>query len=163
MAVVTDIEGTALTSVANPCGYFKAIESQPGAVDQCIEGWRRLGSEPDLEPRFIPAHLGFLCARTFIRVGNELAGMVIVGGVTHPSGPLDRDSLETIATESGIPLDLLAEHADETYDLGPAQQEWVLKMLPRISDMISRLASARSQLLRKLDAVADLTGAAFEE
>jgi excisionase family DNA binding protein len=158
MAVVTDIDGGALTEVANPCGYFEAIQNEPGTIDQCIEGWRRLGSEPDLDPRFMPAHLGFLCARTFIRVGNELVGMVIVGGVTPNDGALDRPALEQVALESGINIDVLAAHATETYDLDPAQRDWVLKMLPRISDLISRLASARSQLLTKFDAVAGFAG-----
>ena len=163
MAVVTDMNGAALTSVANPCGYFEAIQNQPGAIDQCIEGWRRLGSESDLDPRFMPAHLGFLCARTFIRVGNELVGMVIVGGVTPPNGSLDGAALEAIAAEVGIDVGLLSDHATETYDLTQDEQKWVLKMLPRISDLISRLASARSQLLTKLDAVAGLAGAANDK
>lgn len=158
MAVVTDIDGAALTSVANPCGYFEALQSQPGAIDQCVEGWRRLGNEPDLEPKFMPTHLGFLCARSFIRVGNELVGMVIVGGITPPEGPLDATTLAPIARQSGIPLEILAEHAAETYDLGADHQQWILKMLPRISDLISRLASARSQLLTKLDAFVGAVG-----
>lgn len=160
MAVVTDIEGGALTSVANPCGYFAAIASEPGAVDQCIEGWRRLGSELDLEPRFLPTHLGFQCARAFIRVGNRLAGMVIVGGVTPPHGPLGPEQLDEIALASGLPREVLAAHSAETYDLDPERRAWVLKMLPRIGDLISRLASARSDLIDKIDLLAGFPGEA---
>jgi excisionase family DNA binding protein len=163
MAVVTDMSGVALTTVANPCGYFEAIQSQPGATDRCVEGWRRLGNESDLEPRFMPAHLGFLCARTFIREGNELVGMVIVGGITPAEGHLDRAALEPIATEHDISLSVLVAHAAETFDVDPDQQQWILKMLPRISDLISRLASVRSQLLAKLDAVAAFAGTVSEK
>ena len=35
---------------------------------------------------------------------------------------------------------------------------WILGLLPRISDLISRLAAARNQLLDKLDAIATLAG-----
>jgi excisionase family DNA binding protein len=160
MAVVTDIEGGSLTSVANPCGYFAAIETQPGAVDQCIEGWRRLGSELDLEPRFLPTHLGFQCARSFIRIGNRLAGMVIVGGITPEDGPLRPERLADIARESGISLDLLTAHATETYDLDPERRAWVLTMLPRVGDLISRLASAQGDLINHFDALAGLSGEA---
>ena len=97
MAVVTDIEGNALTTVANPCGYFAAVQSQPQAVDQCVEGWRRLAAEVDLEPRFLPTHLGFLCSRSFIRVGSEEVGMMILGGVTPEVWPPEDAAINEIA------------------------------------------------------------------
>ena len=81
MAVVTDMGGKALTTVANPCGYFTAVYNNVYTADRCSDGWRRLGEEIDLEPHFLRSHLGFLCARSFIRTGSALAGMVIVGGV----------------------------------------------------------------------------------
>ena len=81
MAVVVDMTGRALTTVANPCGYFTAVYNSTYTPDRCSAGWRRLGEEIDLEPHFLPSHLGFLCARSFIRVESTLVGMVIVGGV----------------------------------------------------------------------------------
>ena len=161
MAVVTDMEGRALTSVANPCGYFDAVANVPGALAQCIEGWRRLASEVDLEPKFIPSHLGFLCARTFIRVGNDLVGMLIVGGVTPKGWPPSPDEQAAIAAELGIDGAIVAAHIDETYYLDDAHQQWVLGLLPRLSDIISRLATARAQLVSKLDAIAVLAGGAL--
>lgn len=160
MAVVTDINGQPLTEVANPCGYFGAIHDRPEAVIHCIDGWRRLADEVDLEPRFMPSHLGFLCARTFIRVGSELVGMLIVGGVTPKAWPPATAELERISAELDLPVELLTEHVEETYFLDEAHQQWVLRLLPRFSDLISRLATTRSQLLSKLDAIAALAGAA---
>ena len=43
-------------------------------------------------------------------------------------------------------------------DLRRCLLQWVLSLLPRISDLISLLAAARSQLLAKLDAIALLAG-----
>ncbi len=160
MAIVTDIDGNPLTDVANPCGYFAAIHDQPGAVSGCIDGWRQLADEIDIEPRFMPSQLGFLCARTFIRVGSELVGMLIVGGVTPGSWPPEPQFLEKLAGELELPVSLLVDHVDETYYLDAAHQQWVVGLLPRFSDLISRLATARSQLLSKLDAIAALAGAA---
>lgn len=160
MAVVTDMEGTTLTDVANPCGFFDAVREEPAAVDQCIEGWRLLGAEIDIEPKFIPSHLGFLCARTFIRVGSKLVGMLIVGGVTPAHWPPDDDEQSRIAAHLGVDVDVIAAHIEETYFLDEAHKSWVLGMLPRFGDLISRLATARSQLLSKLDAIAVLAGGA---
>lgn len=160
MAVVTDIDGNPLTTVANPCGFFATVHQQPGAVAHCIDGWRRLADEVDIEPRFIPSRLGFLCARAFIRVGPELVGMLIVGGVTPASWPPSHEDLDRLARELEVEPQLLADHADETYYLDVAHQQWVLQLLPRFSDLISRLATTRSQLLSKLDAIASLAGTA---
>ncbi len=158
MAVLTDMEGRPLTLVSNPCGYFASIQEQPGTVERCAEGWRELGEDVGLEPKFIPSHLGFLCARTFIRVGSRLVGMLIVGGVTPRQWPPPVARLADSALELGVPVDLLTDHVEETYYLDENQQRWVQDMLPRISDLISRLAAARSQLLDKLDAIAALAG-----
>jgi len=160
MAVVTDIEGNALTTVANPCGYFAAVQSQPAAIDQCIEGWRQLALAVDLEPKFMPTHLGFLCARSFIRVGSELVGMLIVGGVTPEVWPPDDATIRRIANELGVPVDVIADHVEETYYLDENHRRWVISLLPRLSDLISRLAAARSELLSKLDNIALLAGEA---
>ena len=163
MAVVTDMEGHTLTAVANPCGYFEAIQQAPGAVAHCVEGWRQLGAEIDLEPKFIRSHLGFLCARTFIRVGTDLVGMLIVGGVTPKNWPPDELTQRAIADDLGIHPAIIAAHIEETFYLDDAHQTWVLGLLPRFSDLISRLATARSQLMSKLEAIAALASGATSQ
>jgi excisionase family DNA binding protein len=158
MAVITDMAGRPITDVANPNGYFQAIADQPGAVEKCAQGWRELGEDGGLESRFKPSHLGFLCTRTFIRVGNELVGMLIVGGITPKDWPPTDEFLAAASTELGVPMAVLAAHVDETYYVDDSHQLWILGLLPRISDLISRLAAARNQLLDKLDAIAVLAG-----
>ncbi len=156
MAVVTDIEGRPITEVANPCGFFSAIADQPYATAACLEGWRRLAHEPELEPSFVPSHLGFLCARSFIRVDHQLVGMVIVGGVTPPRWPPSGEHLHQIARELAVSPALLNETIHLTWDLDNHQQQRILDLLPRVADLISQLASTRSQLLSKLNAIATL-------
>ena len=160
MAVVTDMEGRPLTSVANECGFYAAVADRPEAVEACLDGWRLLAEEPDLAPRFVPSHLGFLCARSFIRVGDRLVGMVIVGGVTPPVWPPSESFVAEIATELGVPSGVLLDRVDQTWDVDIAQQDRIVDLLPRVSDLISQLATARSQLLAKLGAIAALAGPA---
>jgi excisionase family DNA binding protein len=158
MAVITDMSGQPITEVANPNGLFSSIQDVPGAVERCAQGWRQLGDDGGIESRFKPSHLGFLCTRTFIRVGHELVGMLIVGGITPKEWPPDDEFLAGVATELGVPVTTLAAHVSETYYVDEARQQWILSLLPRISDLISRLAAARNQLLDKLDAIAALAG-----
>ena len=158
MAVVTDMRGRPLTEVANPCGFFSSINDRPGVLDACIDGWRQLGDDGGLEPRIVPSHLGFLCARTFVRVGSELVGMVIVGGIAPRQWPPDRDRLEQIAASVGLDVDQVAAHVDEVFHVGADEQQRILRSLPRIAELISQLTAARSELVARLDQIATLAG-----
>ncbi len=158
MAVVTDMEGRALTTVANPCGYFDALFG--GRPDACAEGWRQLGEEVELEPRFVPSHIGLLCARSFIRLGSALAGMVIVGGVAPEEWPPPEAELLRIAGEAGVDADLVRQHINEVYWIDRPHQNWILRNLSRVSGLISRLADDHGRLVNKLEAIASLAGAA---
>ena len=143
MILVTDMGGRPLGGAGNPCGLFTAAHAYPGVMEQCVAGWRDMADAPDLEAQWKPTPLGFLCARSLIRVGNELQGMVMAGGVAPATWPPDDERLELLATSLGLPADLIASHADEVYSLGPAAQERVLRLLPQLGTLISRLAADR--------------------
>lgn len=160
MAVVTDMTGRALTTVSNPCGYFTSVFNAVYTPDRCSEGWRRLGEEIDLEPHFLPSHLGFLCARSFIRIGPNLAGMVIVGGVAAEQWPPQGDELASVAAETGTPIETIREHINEVYWIDGPHQDWIIRNLSRVSDLISHLADGHGRLVQKLESIAALAGAA---
>ncbi len=160
MAVVTDMSGQALSTVANPCGYFTAVFEGVYTADRCSAGWRRLGEEIELEPRFLPSHLGFLCARSFIRIGANLAGMVIVGGVAPEQWPPGEDEIATVAIETGTSEELIRQHINEVYWIDVAHQDWIVRNLSRVSDLISHLADGHGRLVHKLETIAALAGAA---
>lgn len=159
MAVVTDMNGKALTEVANPCGYFTALFDGPEAAQTCSDGWRRLGDEIDLEPRFIPSHLGFLCARSFVRHGSELVGMVIVGGIAADEWPPTEADVVAIAHASGVTPERIRRHIDEVYKIDTPRREWIERNLSRVSDLISLLLSSHARLADKLNRIAALAGA----
>lgn len=156
MAVVTDMDGHPLTTVANPCGFYEFLQQGSATADHCVEGWKQLGATPDLDAAFLPSHLGFLCARTFIRVDRSLVGMVIVGGLAPDEWPPGSDEIARISRETGLGPEAVAAHAAEVYELSDPDRERVLALLPRIADLISRLAAARSQLLSRFDEIASL-------
>jgi excisionase family DNA binding protein len=151
MAVITDMDGTPLTPVTNQCGFYRAVGSRPETAEACVNGWRQLAAEPNIAPRFVPSHFGFLCARTFVWVDLRPVGMVVVGGVTPESWPPSGAQLAGIAAEAGLAPDALAESVRETWDVPVEQQERILQQLPKFGDLISQLASARSRLLAGAD------------
>ena len=153
-AVVTDMSGNPLSEVANPCGFYAAIADRPGAAEACLAGWRQFASEPHVAPRFVESHLGFLCARTFVWVDLQPVGMIVVGGVTPRTWPPASDRLASVAAEVGVDPAVLHDHVDETWTLDGDRQRWILQMLPQLGDLVSQLASARSQLPLRLDALA---------
>ncbi len=149
MAVITDLDGQPITTVANPCGYYAAIANQPGAVEACLAQWRLFAEEPHVAPRWVHTHLGFLCARTFVWVDLKPVGMIVVGGVTPPVWPPPPELVEAVADEVGIAHEVVLDAVDQTWDLNAEQRQRVLRLLPQMGDLVSHLASARSRLAER--------------
>lgn len=145
MVIVTDIAGNPLTSVSNPCGYFSAVSGEASALERCITEWKALGDQYDFEPRLRPSHLGFLCTRAFIRVGNELAGMVISGGIAPDEWPPLAAEIEAIAIESGIPVAAVERSIEDVHRLSPDDQERLLTGVPILAKHLSRIATNEQQ------------------
>lgn len=146
MAVVTDMDGCPLTSVANPCGYYAAIADRPGAVEACLSQWRLFADEPHVAPRWVRTHLGFLCARTFLWVDLRPVGMIVIGGVAPPAWPPEPAFVDSIADEVGISRQLLNDAVAQTWHLDLDDQRRMLRLLSQMGDLVSQLASARSRL-----------------
>jgi excisionase family DNA binding protein len=159
MIVVTDMDGRPISEAANPCGLFEAINETDDAVARCVVSWKRLADGVDLQPRFTPSHMGLLCARSFVRVGSELKGMVLVGGVAPDPWPPAPEELESIAEVFGVPAELVKSHVHEVYRLDEGDRKKVLAYLPRMAQMLSRIAHERTNHLAKLDTIATLVGA----
>ncbi len=153
MVIVTDMEGRPLTDVANPCGLYRQFHDDPVVLSRCIEAWRDYGADLHLEPRFRPSHFGFLCARGFIRVGSELKGMVIVGGFAPDDWPPSPDRIDELAAGLGVNAGDFAAHTAEVFHAEPEHLQMVLSLLPRISVLVSHMATARGELVDKIAAL----------
>ena len=129
-------------------------------MNSCSEGWRQLGEAIDLEPQILPSHLGFLCARSFIRIGSTLAGMVIVGGVAPETWPPSSNGISAVAAETGISEDTIRKNINDVYWIDKPHQDWIVRNLSRVSDLISHLADGHGRLVQKLETIASLARAA---
>jgi excisionase family DNA binding protein len=141
MVIVTDISGNPITDISNPCGYFSAVSSEAAALDRCIAEWNALGGQYDFEPRLRPSHLGFLCTRAFIRIGNELSGMVIAGGIAPDEWPPTLEHMEEIAVESRVPLSVLENTINDVHHIATDDQDRFLEAVPILARHLSNIAT----------------------
>ena len=125
MMVVTDMQGRPLTGVANPCAWFAARAADRAAIAACVAEWKLLADQLEFEPQFQTGSLGFECARTFIRSGTSLVGMVLAGGVAPPGNDSPR-----------------------LYQLDEAQRRRVLAALPKVAAELSRSTQAPQSTAR---------------
>jgi excisionase family DNA binding protein len=121
MMVITDMAGEPVTEILNPCPWFSEHSEDPVLLATCLADWKKLADDPDFETRFCTGPLEFECARVFIRIGSQLVGMVVAGGLAAG----DRD-------ERGL------------YRLSAERRAQVLASLPTIAASVSRLAANQS-------------------
>ncbi len=160
------MQGNPITAVSNPCGLFKVISQAPNAIQKCIEKWTHLDATPGLEPQFIYSRLGLLGTRGLIRIGIELKGMVIVGGIAPDDWPPPPDRVATTAAIFDLPPEALTPHLHEVFHLDQLQQNLVLSLVQRIADILAQLATERIGLMGKLESIAELVtykGVEFQE
>jgi excisionase family DNA binding protein len=144
MVVVTDLEGHPVADPSNPCGLFEAVHRFPGVFERCVDNWQVLAAEVDLDPQWRPTPLGFLCARSLVRDGGQLIGMVLAGGVAPASWPPAPEESARLATGLGVPTPVIEQHLPEVFHLDERERERVLRLLPRSAAFLSRLATQKN-------------------
>ncbi len=156
MILTTDMDGNLITEVSNPCGLYNAIRQTPNAIEKCVEDWAHLGEVLEFEPKYVRSHLGLWGARGLIRVGKELKGMVIVGGIVGDDWPPSEEGAAAIAAEFGVPVDLVMSHLNGAFYLDDAQKRKVLSLVQRMADIVAHIAAERITLVGKLHSIAEL-------
>lgn len=157
MIVVTDLEGYSITQPSNRCGLLAAIEESPLARQRCMELWTKLANEPGLAPHFLVSHVGLLCARGLIRVGNEISAMLVVGGVAPTQWPPNDAELQRIAEHLEIEPAIIRSHVHEVHVLDARQQDQILSFVQRIADIFAHIADERYRLFDRLQRIAEIS------
>jgi excisionase family DNA binding protein len=157
MLVVTDMDGNPITKPSHTCGLFDVINGEPQALQRCIKSWHDLATTIDLQPQFSRSHLGLLCTRAMIRVGDELKGMVVAGCVAPDVWPPSPDELSAMAAEFGVDEAKLAARLDDVFYLDQNQRGQVLETMQRIANIVAHIVNERKTLVGRLAAIANLT------
>ena len=146
MVVVTDMEGRPVMPIVNACGFFAAAAGSPNTIERCAAEWRALAGEYDFVPRLRESHLGLLCARAFVRNGNELAGMALAGGIAPEGWPPEPSRLVELAEATGSDPMELAKHVEEVHRLDACGQESLLEGLSQLASHLSRLPTGANRV-----------------
>lgn len=157
MIVVTDMEGVPVTRASNSCGLYDTVIGNAEAAARCIQGWQRLAGGPALEPKFTASDLGLLCARGLIRSGNELKGMVFLGGIAPEEWPPNHEQIEAIAAHFGLEAERVRTSIQEVHQLDKPARERALGFVQRIADIYSHMLEDWSDLHRRLQTIASLS------
>ena len=157
MMVVTDMEGRPVTRVSNACGLYEAVIGNAEAAARCIQGWQRLAGGLTLEPKFAPSELGLLCARGLIRSGNELKGMLFLGGIAPEEWPPTLEQMNAIAAHHGLDPQCVRDSILAVHRLDKPDRERALAFAQRMADICSHMLEDWSGLHRRLQAIASLT------
>ncbi len=156
MMVITDLEGNMITHPSNAAGLFTATEASPNAHQRCLEHWISMAGDPRLQPGFQRSHLGLLCARGLIRVGNEIKAMLVVGGIAPDDWPPDDQKIQEIADFLQIDPIIIKEHVHEVHYADQKRMQTILPFVQRMADVFSFIATDRSKLLHRLEKIAEL-------
>jgi excisionase family DNA binding protein len=157
MIVVTDMDGRPVTRVSNSCGLYDTVMESGEAVARCIQHWQQMAGALTLEPKFAPSDLGLLCARGLIRMGNELKGMVFLGGIAPDDWPPDDNEIVAIAEHFGLEPMQVQSKIGAVHRLDSRDRDRALGFVQRIADICSHVLEDRSVLYSRLQAIAMLT------
>ena len=142
--VITDMQGQPLTQMSNPCGFVDALmDGNPDGIQHCIRTWQQMAGNVALEPKFSLNEMGLMCARGLIRVGAELKGMVVIGGIAPESWPPSPEQADALAAMFGVQPETVSAHCDAVFRMDRATQEKALRSVQRIADVFAAIAQDR--------------------
>lgn len=156
MMVITDMQGQPITQVSNACGLYRAVIQDAEGVAHCVRTWQHLAGTPTLQPKFSASELGLLCARGLIRAGNELKGMVFIGGIAPSPWPPTPQEINALATSLDVEPASITANVNDVYRLDRPAQERTLEFVQRIADVFSHILEDRQALTGRLQAIGAL-------
>lgn len=138
--VITDMQGRPITGISNPCGFFTTLlKERPEGLQHCIRTWEVMAGHVAMEPKFAVSEMGLLCARGLIRVGAELKGMVVAGGIAPDAWPPSPEQVLTLSKLFGASPDAVAVASDDVFCMDRAAQDRTLRYVQRVADVLAQM------------------------
>ena len=157
MLVITDLDGSPITPVSAPNAFCRLLDESPVGHGLCQQTWRDLGARLTLEPSFQSGPANLACARAFVRVGSELAGMVVVFGIADEDWNPSEATIAQVAEVLALPIDRVRGALSEITTLTATERQKILISIQRIGDVLTHIVGERAELLDRLGRIAELT------
>jgi excisionase family DNA binding protein len=153
MLIVTHMDGQPVTRASNPHGFFRAISMDQTAAQHCFWDWCKLADTLALDPRMTPGECGLLWTRGLIRVGSELKGMLVGGGLAPEMWPPAPAQVTALAEMLGLDREYIAAHIGAVHYVDAAGQARLLAWIQRIADIVSQMVQDRGVPPVRLQAI----------
>jgi ligand-binding sensor protein len=146
--VITDMQGRPVTQMSNACGFVSAlVGAKPDGIRHCVATWQQMAGMVPLEPKFALSEMGLMCARGLIRVGAELKGMVVIGGIAPESWPPSDEQIARLSEMFGVDPGTVTANCDAVFRMDRAAQERALRSVQRIADVFATMTQDRLDIL----------------
>ena len=153
--VITDMRGWPVTQMSNPCGFVSALMGgKADGIQNCVATWQQLAGLVALEPKFALNEMGLMCARGLIRVGAELKGMVVIGGIAPENWPPNDEQIGRLSEMFGVDAGTVTASCDAVFRMDRAGQDKALRSVQRIADVFAAMAQDRLAVFSQQAAVA---------
>jgi excisionase family DNA binding protein len=153
--IVVDLQGRTLTRPSNLNAlHGEILRRSQGRVD-CLPGWLAFGDAT--ADAFAVGPLGMRWTRGFLRLDEDIVGVVLVGGVLLGSTTIDEEQLEAAAVRIGAPLEMLRTLAGHVPHCDDVAGERIVRHAQRLADVFGEMAQERRAFCGKLQAIAAMT------
>jgi excisionase family DNA binding protein len=158
-AITVTVRGEALTEPTYSNPFCKLMLSSPSGRQACQASWRKIALRTTGEPPFQVCHAGLCYQRSVINLVNQPVAWFIAGQfyITPPDHEKERERLEQLANKHDIPQSSLADASLKIPVLKKYQQDQVLEWTPKVANTINSFLCERSELMNRLQRIADLS------
>lgn len=160
-AVTVTLHGEALTRPTYSNPFCKLILSSASGSQACRASWRKVARRTTAtgEPPIQTCHAGLCYQRSTISLEGQPAAWLVGGQFYNyvPDKDQEAERLKQLANKHNLPVSQLTEAARKIPVLKKYQQEQVKDWTPKVSDTIQSILRERSELMARLQRIADLS------
>jgi excisionase family DNA binding protein len=158
-AISVTLRGDPLTEPTYSNPFCKLMLSSPSGRQACQASWRKIALRTSGEPPFQVCHAGLCYQRSIITLNDQPAAWLVAGQfyVTAPDPEKEIENLEQLANKHDISFSTLKNAASKIPVLKRYQQEQVQEWTPKVANTINSILCERSDLMNRLQRIADLS------
>lgn len=158
-AITTDTAGIPLTEISNSCAFCNLILSTKSGRQACINSWRELAQQHEIQPRFVTCHAGFQYARARIEVDGVPMAMLVAGQFfTERPDPAVREAqIQQLAQTHGLSASELKAADEKPNILSKSKQMKITAWLKKLADTFAILSLERADMLDRLQRIASIS------
>lgn len=158
-AVTVNLKGAPLTKPTVSNEFCRLILASESGSKACQKSWCRVTSRTVSQNAFHVCHAGLCYFRSPIVINQRLAAWAVSGqfyaaGAHHNHKEV---RLQRLAHDHAIPLDQLRAAEQSIPVLKKQQQEKVKEWTPRVAEMVQSFICERSELVDRLQRIAQLS------